>query len=85
MGCILVGFAAETENILTNAKEKLRKKNLDIIVVNDINREDAGFESDTNLVKIIYRDGQSEDLPLMTKDDVAHNLLNRIRTLRGRI
>ncbi|MFC1869273.1 bifunctional phosphopantothenoylcysteine decarboxylase/phosphopantothenate--cysteine ligase CoaBC [Thermodesulfobacteriota bacterium] len=80
--CILVGFAAETENLLTNASEKLRKKNLDIIVVNDVSREDAGFGSDTNLVKIIYRDGHREDLPLMTKDDVANSLLDRIKVLK---
>jgi len=81
-GYILVGFAAETEDILTNATEKLRDKNLDIIVVNDITREDAGFESDTNLVKIIHRDGTREDLPLMSKDEVAGQLLDRIKTLR---
>jgi phosphopantothenoylcysteine decarboxylase/phosphopantothenate--cysteine ligase len=81
-GCILVGFAAETEDILTNATEKLREKNLDIIVVNDITREDSGFESDTNLVKIIHRDGSREDLPLMSKDEVAGRILDRIKALR---
>jgi phosphopantothenoylcysteine decarboxylase/phosphopantothenate--cysteine ligase len=81
-GYILVGFAAETEDILANATEKLREKNLDIIVVNDISREDAGFESDTNLVKIIHRDESREDLPLMSKDEVANRLLDRIKALR---
>ncbi|MBW2609335.1 MAG: bifunctional phosphopantothenoylcysteine decarboxylase/phosphopantothenate--cysteine ligase CoaBC [Deltaproteobacteria bacterium] len=81
-GYTLVGFAAETEELLKNATEKLRKKNLDIIVANDVSREDAGFESDTNLVKIIYRDGSIEELPLMTKDDVANHLLDRIKELR---
>ncbi len=79
---ILVGFAAETEDILNNAMEKLRDKNLDFIVVNDITREDSGFKSDTNMVKIIYRDGSREDLPLMTKDEVAGRILDRIKTLR---
>jgi len=79
---ILVGFAAETEDILTNAMEKLRDKNLDIIIVNDITREDSGFKSDTNLVKIIYRDGSKEELPLMSKDEVAGQILDRIKTLR---
>lgn len=79
---ILVGFAAETEDILTNAMEKLRDKNLDIIIVNDITREDSGFKSDTNLVKIIYRDGSREELPLMSKDEVAGQILDRIKTLR---
>ena len=79
---ILVGFAAETEDILTNAMEKLRNKNLDIIVVNDITREDSGFKSDTNLVKIIYKDGSREELPLMSKDEVAGQILDRIKRLR---
>jgi len=79
---ILVGFAAETEDILTNAMEKLRAKNLDIIVVNDVTREDSGFRSDTNLVKIIYRDGSREELPLMSKDEVAGRILDRIKALR---
>jgi phosphopantothenoylcysteine decarboxylase/phosphopantothenate--cysteine ligase len=79
---ILVGFAAETEDILNNAMEKLRDKNLDFIVVNDITREDSGFKSDTNLAKIIYRDGSREDLPLMSKDEVAGQILDRIKTLR---
>jgi len=81
-GYILVGFAAETEDILANAMEKLRDKNLDIIVVNDITREDAGFESDTNLVKIIHEDGSREELPLMSKDEVAGQVLDRIKALR---
>jgi phosphopantothenoylcysteine decarboxylase/phosphopantothenate--cysteine ligase len=78
---ILVGFAAETEDLLANATEKLRQKNLDIIVANDVSREDAGFESDTNLVKIIYRDGRIDDLPLMTKEEVANRLLDRIKEI----
>ncbi|MFC1534330.1 bifunctional phosphopantothenoylcysteine decarboxylase/phosphopantothenate--cysteine ligase CoaBC [Thermodesulfobacteriota bacterium] len=82
---ILVGFAAETEDLLENAAEKLLKKDLDIIVANDVSQEHAGFESDTNLVKIIYRDGHREDLPLMSKDDVANQLLDRIKTLSERV
>ena len=79
---ILVGFAAETEDMVENAREKLEKKNLDIIVVNDVSRRDAGFESDTNLVSIIFRDGPREDLPLMTKGDVANQLLDRIKKIK---
>ena len=75
---ILVGFAAETEDLLVNASEKLEKKNLDMIIANDVSREDAGFKSDTNLVKIIHRDGHVEDLPLMTKEEVADQILDRI-------
>lgn len=79
--CILVGFSAETEDLLANAREKLRKKNLDMIVANDVSREDAGFESDTNQVKVIYRDGEMEEFPLMAKDEVADQLLGRIKEL----
>jgi phosphopantothenoylcysteine decarboxylase / phosphopantothenate---cysteine ligase len=81
-GFILVGFAAETEKLTSNAAEKLRRKNLDIIVANDVSRKDAGFDTDTNLVQIIYKDGRVEDLPMMSKDDLANELLNRIMKLR---
>lgn len=79
--CLLVGFAAETQDLIANAQEKLKKKNLDLIVVNDVSREDAGFEADTNAVKIVYRDGRMEELPLMTKEEVADQLLDRIKIL----
>jgi phosphopantothenoylcysteine decarboxylase/phosphopantothenate--cysteine ligase len=79
--CILVGFCAETEDLLANATGKLRQKNLDMIVANDVSREDAGFESDTNLVKVIYRDGEIEEFPLMPKEEVADQLLERIKEL----
>jgi phosphopantothenoylcysteine decarboxylase/phosphopantothenate--cysteine ligase len=77
--CLLVGFAAETQDLIGNAAEKLKKKNLDLIIANDVSRQDAGFESDTNAVKVLYRDGRVEDLPLATKDDVADLLLDRIK------
>jgi phosphopantothenoylcysteine decarboxylase / phosphopantothenate---cysteine ligase len=79
--CILVGFAAETNDLLENARVKLEKKNLDMIVANDVTRSDAGFDAETNQVKIIYRDGSTEDLPLMSKRQVADGLLDRIKTL----
>jgi phosphopantothenoylcysteine decarboxylase/phosphopantothenate--cysteine ligase len=79
--CLLVGFAAETQDLIANAQEKLKKKNLDLIVVNDVSRGDAGFETDTNAVKILYRDGPMEELPLMTKEEVADQLLDRIKIL----
>jgi phosphopantothenoylcysteine decarboxylase/phosphopantothenate--cysteine ligase len=78
---LLVGFAAETQDLIANAQEKLKKKNIDLIVVNDVSREDAGFEADTNAVKIVYRDGRMEELPLAPKEEVAHQLLDRIKTL----
>ena len=79
--CILVGFAAETEELLSNARGKLAAKNLDMIVANDVSRNDAGFETDTNIVKIIYRDGTLEDSTLMSKDDIAHLILDRANAL----
>ena len=79
--CLLVGFAAETEDLMANAKKKLRAKNLDMIVANDVSREDSGFETDTNIVKILYRDGQIEDSALMTKDEVAGLVLDRINAM----
>lgn len=79
--CVLVGFAAETQDLLANAQQKMKAKNLDMIVANDVSREDAGFETDTNAVKIIRRNGDPEDLPLMTKDQVAHVILDRAKEL----
>lgn len=79
---ILVGFAAETEDLLANAMEKLQRKNVDMIVANDVSREDAGFATETNIVKILYRDGTQEDLPLMKKDDVADHLLDKIMAVK---
>ncbi|MBW1943432.1 MAG: bifunctional phosphopantothenoylcysteine decarboxylase/phosphopantothenate--cysteine ligase CoaBC, partial [Deltaproteobacteria bacterium] len=78
---VLVGFAAETDDLLLNAREKLEQKNLDMIVANDVSREDAGFESENNRVKIIHRDGKIEDIPLMSKDDVADHVLNRVKDI----
>ncbi len=79
--CLLVGFAAETESLVSHAREKLEKKNVDMVVANDVSREDAGFETDTNLVKFLHRDGRVEDMPMMTKDEVADCILDRVRDL----
>ncbi len=75
---MLVGFAAETERLLDHANRKLREKNLDLIVANDLTAEGAGFAVDSNVVKLIYRDGRVEDLPQMSKELLAHRLLDRI-------
>jgi phosphopantothenoylcysteine decarboxylase/phosphopantothenate--cysteine ligase len=80
---ILVGFAAETENLLANASEKLKKKNLDMIVANDISRSDIGFGSEDNQVTLILQDGTSEPLPKLGKDEVADVLLDRILSLKS--
>ena len=78
---ISVGFAAETRNLIENAREKLVSKNLDFIVANDVSRSDAGFRSDYNEVKIIYPEGRTEDLPYMTKHRLAGEILDRIASL----
>lgn len=74
----LVGFAAETEELLTNAKAKLTEKNLDLIVANDVSKPGAGFGTDTNIVMIIGRDGECKELPKMSKFDVANVILDWI-------
>jgi phosphopantothenoylcysteine decarboxylase / phosphopantothenate---cysteine ligase len=73
-----IGFAAETEDILENAKEKMRNKQLDLIVANDVTAADSGFEVDTNRVSIMGPGSRTEDLPLMTKKEVADHLMDRI-------
>jgi len=78
---ILVGFAAETEDVMANAKKKLLEKNLDFIVVNDVTKPGAGFGSDTNQVKILYPSGQVKDLPLMTKEEVSQFILDDVAKL----
>ncbi len=79
---LLVGFAAETENILANAAEKLKNKNLDMIVANDISRSDVGFGAEDNQVTVLLKDGTKEPLPKMGKDEVADALLDRIILLK---
>jgi phosphopantothenoylcysteine decarboxylase/phosphopantothenate--cysteine ligase len=79
---LLIGFATETENVLQNAVRKLQKKNLDMIVANDVTQEGAGFAHDTNIVTLIDRSEQIETLPLMSKDAVAHTVYDRLLALR---
>lgn len=78
---ILIGFAAETEDLLKHAREKLEGKNLDMIVANDVTQEGAGFDCDTNIVRLLTADGKVEDFPEMTKAEVAEILLDRISAL----
>ncbi len=80
-GHILVGFAAETNDMLAHAQSKLTAKNLDMIIANDISRPDTGFESDTNQVCIVTADAEPEHLPLMPKALLAHTILDRIKKL----
>jgi phosphopantothenoylcysteine decarboxylase / phosphopantothenate---cysteine ligase len=78
---ILVGFAAETENLIENAREKLIEKNLDFIVANNLTQYGSGFGSDTNQVKILDRDGNITELPCLTKEEVAGSVLDRVEKL----
>ena len=78
----LVGFAAETQNLLENAANKVKKKNLDMIVANDVSLKGAGFNTDTNIVKFLYPDGQVEALEILSKDEVASILLDRVMEKR---
>ena len=80
---LLVGFAAETEDLVANAGRKLTQKNLDLIVANDVSQEGAGFNVDTNIVKLLFRDGRVEELPLMGKEELAGIILDRVEQLRG--
>lgn len=81
-GRVLVGFAAETEEVLKNARAKLRAKKLDIVVANDVTQDGAGFDVDTNVVTMVTRDGHTIPLPKMSKLAVAHRLLDEIRRLK---
>jgi len=78
---IVVGFAAETENVLENARQKLVSKNLDAIVVNDVSREGVGFDSDRNAVTILTRD-EVVEVPETTKWEVAQRVLDQVVRLR---
>jgi phosphopantothenoylcysteine decarboxylase/phosphopantothenate--cysteine ligase len=80
----LVGFAAETADLLENARKKLAGKNLDLIVANDITQAGAGFDVDTNIVRFLAPDGTVEELPQLSKLEVAHRLLDRIVERRRR-
>ena len=80
-GQTLVGFAAETENLLDNARRKLDKKNLDMIVANDVSKPGAGFNVDTNIATLITRDGLT-DCPLQSKAELAETILDKVMELR---
>ena len=82
---LIIGFALETQDLLDNAAKKIADKKLDLIVANDATEEGAGFGVDTNRVTLLSKDGSSEDLPLMSKTDLADALLDRIEVmLNGR-
>jgi len=80
-GQILVAFAAETERLLENAAAKLKAKNADLVVANDVSREGIGFDADDNQVTLLYKDGREEPLPKMSKEQMAQELVRRIAGL----
>lgn len=81
-GMLVIGFAAETENVVENAREKLRKKKLDAIVANDVTRADSGFDAATNAITIITGDEEFE-WPVLSKRDAADRILDAIVKLRS--
>jgi phosphopantothenoylcysteine decarboxylase/phosphopantothenate--cysteine ligase len=81
---ILVGFAAETHDLVANARQKLQRKNLDLMVANDVSQPGAGFDADTNVVKILDAKGGVEELPLLPKPAVADRILDRVVQLVGK-
>jgi phosphopantothenoylcysteine decarboxylase/phosphopantothenate--cysteine ligase len=75
---VKIGFAAETQNLIANAKKKLDSKGCDLFVANDVSQEGSGFGADTNKVTIIKKEGKMEDLPLMSKREAADKILNNV-------
>lgn len=80
---VVVGFAAESHDVLESARRKLARKGCDLLVANDISREDSGFDSDSNAVSLVWRGGEVEELPLLPKAEVAKRLLDHVEKLRG--
>jgi phosphopantothenoylcysteine decarboxylase/phosphopantothenate--cysteine ligase len=81
---VVVGFAAESQDLLENARAKLEAKRLDLIVANDITAADAGFAAETNRVVLLDREGGVEELPLMSKAAVAETVLDRVTRMLKR-
>jgi phosphopantothenoylcysteine decarboxylase/phosphopantothenate--cysteine ligase len=79
---VLIGFAAETENVAAQARAKLESKQADLIVANDVTAEGAGFDHDTNIITLYFRDGSEKAFPRMPKIDAAHRVLDQVRVLR---
>jgi phosphopantothenoylcysteine decarboxylase/phosphopantothenate--cysteine ligase len=78
---VIVGFAAESRDLLSNASEKLKSKHLDMIAANDISASDAGFGVDTNRITLLFANGKQESLPLMSKAEAAETIVARIAAL----
>jgi phosphopantothenoylcysteine decarboxylase/phosphopantothenate--cysteine ligase len=81
-GKVLIGFAAETDNLLANAEKKLREKNLDMIVANDVTKQGSGFDADTNLATILDKNGAVHSLPVMSKDELSDRIYDHFLALK---
>ena len=81
-GKVLIGFAAETQDLIANASKKLREKNLDMIVANNVAEAGSGFDGDTNIATILDRNGTTQALPLMSKDDLADRIYDHFLALK---
>jgi phosphopantothenoylcysteine decarboxylase/phosphopantothenate--cysteine ligase len=80
---LIIGFAAETENVLDYARSKMEKKNLDLVIANDVTKKGAGFDTDTNIATILTRGNDQEiELPLMSKREMADKILDEVIKLR---
>jgi len=80
---LVVGFAAESEDVVQSALRKIKKKGCDLLVANDISRADAGFNVDTNSVYLVTPDGEVEEIPLLSKREIAAQILDRVEKLRN--
>lgn len=83
VGQFVVGFAAETDDLIANARAKLDKKKIDLIVANDVSATDSGFEVDTNRAVLLWRSGETEDLPLALKSEIAAVIVDRVASALG--
>jgi phosphopantothenoylcysteine decarboxylase/phosphopantothenate--cysteine ligase len=81
---VVVGFAAETDDLVANARKKLQRKHVDLMVANDVSQPGAGFDTDTNVVKVLDAEGGVEELPLLSKREVADRILDRVAELLTR-
>jgi phosphopantothenoylcysteine decarboxylase/phosphopantothenate--cysteine ligase len=81
-GRMVVGFAAETEDLIEHAKDKLKRKNADFFIANDVSLPGAGFEAETNIVHFVYRDGKTEELPGAAKSEIARKIFDKILELK---
>ena len=79
---LLIGFAAETENVAEHARAKLQSKQADVIVANDVTADGAGFDHDTNIITLYFRDGSEKAYARMPKIDAAHRILDQLIGLR---